>query len=265
MHSIFIPKKAIPIIHSIVVNIATPKIEDVKKVFEEILGFEIIYNKTDSEYVMHCPKLSNHLFLHFTNDNGCGQMLSKEHLIIFYLDDGRQYSSICEKLIKGGMEQEAPSNPYWSEKGSCFVITNDIRIIICPDSYQHYRARIAAPATNLENMENLLKSFGLYKFDSFQNHRNFDGVMLGSQLLLDCHLEFTHYQDVTDHHLLEKYSITLITGESQENTSIRMKNEDHIFEVCSVSNSVAWIQACAKRLFDNGTVNNIHILNNKFV
>lgn len=246
MNMLFDKNNRKPVFDSIIVNMAANSIDKIKNIFEKILKFDVIY---DDSYnlVFHSPKFSNQLFLHFTKGVKTQAILTKEHLIVFYLNNYRLYLNLCNELINNGAEKETAFNPYWNEKGSSFVVDKDIHIILCPDSYQHYKSRIAAPGLELGKIVGLLQKCGLKKIDEFINHKKFDGVMLGSDLIFDTHLEFTHYRGNCNFPLTNHYSITLLSLNSDKVNTICFENGDVIIEAVG-KNSEKWHQVCTDRL-----------------
>lgn len=238
----------VPMIKGIVANIFTSNLVVIKNIFKEILQFKVIYENNNSEFVLHNSELSNQLFLHLIKNNNKNEILSNEHLIIFYLNDIDKYKRICELLIKSGISKVLTSNPYWNRNGSCFLIGDVFQIVFCPSSYQSYRARIAAPAADLDAIVKSSQSLGLNKLGEFKDHEKFDGVMLGSQSLIDCHLEFTHDQNEAELHLPDNYSVTLISTDASDVNCLSKNICGHHFEVRNSNDQSEWIKACIAQL-----------------
>ncbi|MDX1902328.1 MAG: hypothetical protein SFW66_10085 [Gammaproteobacteria bacterium] len=233
-------------------NIKTEASKAIVSFFQNALAFETIYQNPEANYVLHNSSLGQHFFLHIIHDKTFHKPLSNEHLIVFYLNDQTLYQQLCDQLIQYGAQQEVAFNPYWNEKGRSFCI-EDVHIILCPTSYQHYRVRIAAPTIDLNKLDNELQVLGLHSFGSFNNHHQFDGVMLKSQIDIDCHLEFTYFHETKDLIPSDKISLSLITAEPQSNLIKQLKIDNHVFESHFMHEKIEWLQACVNTLFNKST------------
>jgi hypothetical protein len=236
-----------PFLCGIAVSITVDDAKNIQRIFKDILNFDVIYENDRQEYVLNCPQLSKHLFLHVKQDITCVDKFSEEHLLIFYLNNLNEYILICDLLALAGVKKEIAINPYWNDHGSVFLINDTLRIIFCPGGYKNYKARIAAPAADLEVLVNSLKSFGLSKFDEFENHKNFDGVMLKSQLPIDIHLEFTHFKQMPAHKPPKNYSTTLFAVEFYSNSKL-INIDGHVFHITNINDPNEWVQACLKKI-----------------
>ena len=185
----------------LVLNLSFPDISEASRELETALDFERIYLET-GEIVLHNDTLSKDLFIRLFQSDRV-QPLSDDHLVIFYLNNAARFYELCERLKLAGAKQVTAFNPYWDDFGSTFIIANKFRLVLCPGNYPGYRARIAAPTSDLEQVKsNLTHHLGLKCIDDFENHRGFDGVMMASRAPIDCHLEFTycHHEKLPIHY-----------------------------------------------------------------
>ncbi|AKP72844.1 hypothetical protein Psal006b_02950 [Piscirickettsia salmonis] len=157
------------------------------------MNFKKIYTE-DKKVILYSNELSQNLFLCLLEEEE-KKYLSKEHLVIFYLNSVEKFKTLCEQLKQEGVQQVKAFNPYWNDFGATFMIGNAFRLVLCSGGYLNYKARIAAPTNNLDKVKTELKQLvGLKCIGSFESHRGFNGIMLASHSSLDCHFEFIFFQ-----------------------------------------------------------------------
>ena len=76
---------------------------------------------------------SQHLYhIEFTTRRGhtAGIAPGKDHLLVFYIPDGREWEESCVRMITAGFQQYPSENPYWDVKGKTFEDPDGYRVVL---------------------------------------------------------------------------------------------------------------------------------------
>ncbi len=102
--------------------------------YAEGLGFSILGHFEDHDgfdgVILGHPGQPYHL--EFTRQRGqqVGNAPTKEHLLVFYLPDEREWRAACKRMEKAGFQQVASHNPYWDRSGRTFEDLDRYRVVL---------------------------------------------------------------------------------------------------------------------------------------
>jgi len=112
----------------------TDQLARVVRFYEDGLGLVRLGSFEDHDgfdgVMLGMPGASYHL--EFTTKRGheAGRSPSRDHLLVFYLPDEREWQGAVNRMIAAGYEPVASFNPYWSRSGRTFEDPDGYRIVL---------------------------------------------------------------------------------------------------------------------------------------
>jgi hypothetical protein len=98
------------------------------------LGLTVLAQFSDHDgfdgVVLGSPAAPYHL--EFTSHRGheVGRAPTKDHLLVFYIPDVREWNERCERMHLAGFQPVAPYNPYWGVNGRTFEDIDGYRVVL---------------------------------------------------------------------------------------------------------------------------------------
>jgi YycE-like protein len=79
----------------------------------------------------------------FTSQRGheVGDAPSKDHLLVFYVPDVREWKRRCEQMISARFRTVPSYNPYWDKEGRTFEDIDGYRIVLQNAPWSHVAVR----------------------------------------------------------------------------------------------------------------------------
>jgi hypothetical protein len=70
--------------------------------------------------------------LEFTAQRGhqVGTAPSKDHLLVFYIPEGNDWTESCQQMIAAGFRTVPSYNPYWDAQGKTFEDLDGYRVVL---------------------------------------------------------------------------------------------------------------------------------------
>lgn len=121
---------------SAILRIARPtdNLAAITKMYVEGLGFSLLGNFEGHEgfngSILGHPR---HLYhIEFTHHVGTvvGKAPTKDHLLVFYLPDRKEWEDSCNGLISAGFVRKPSYNSYWDAMGKTFEDIDGYRVVL---------------------------------------------------------------------------------------------------------------------------------------
>ena len=104
------------------------------------LGIERLSHFVDHEgfdgVILGWPQAPYHI--EFTSRKGhpVGTAPSKDHLLVFYVPDEKEWKQRCAKMISAGFKEVESYNPYWDLEGKTFEDIDGYRVVIQNEKWE---------------------------------------------------------------------------------------------------------------------------------
>jgi hypothetical protein len=100
----------------------------------EGLGFEVLTEFRDHEgfdgVILGHPGQSYHIEFTHQRGHSAGNAPAGENLLVFYIEDKREWINQCEKMIEAGFAKVDSYNPYWDKQGNTFEDSDGCRVVL---------------------------------------------------------------------------------------------------------------------------------------
>jgi len=112
----------------------TNRLRDVVRMYVEGLGIGVL-----AEFANHegfdgvvLGRIGDTYHLEFTSQRGheVSDAPSKDHLLVFYVPDVREWNRRCERMINAGFRSVRSYNPYWDMEGRTFEDIDGYRVVL---------------------------------------------------------------------------------------------------------------------------------------
>jgi len=101
--------------------------------YERGLGFERIGSFESERFdgIMVGPT-GGPYHIEFTTRHGhpSDAQPSEEDLLVFYVEDRREWEAACARMLGAGFETVEPVNGYWARQGQMFIDPDGYRVVI---------------------------------------------------------------------------------------------------------------------------------------
>lgn len=130
----------------------TNRLADLVRMYVEGLGLSVL-----AEFANHdgfdgvvLGRAGDPYHLEFTSQRGheVGGAPSKDHLLVFYVPDVREWFTRCERMINAGFLSVRSYNPYWDREGRTFEDVDGYRVVLQNADWQPtspYEVSLARP------------------------------------------------------------------------------------------------------------------------
>jgi len=98
------------------------------------LGLEVLGEFKDHDgfdgVILGLPKQPYHL--EFTSQQGhsVGKAPTRDHLLVFYLPDEREWAEACKRMERAGFKRVDSYNPYWDIHGKTFEDSDGYCVVL---------------------------------------------------------------------------------------------------------------------------------------
>jgi catechol 2,3-dioxygenase-like lactoylglutathione lyase family enzyme len=112
----------------------TDRLVDVVRFYVDGLGLEKLGSFEDHDgfdgVMVGVPGASYHL--EFTHQRGhtAGDAPTREHLLVFYIPDEKEWESAVNRMKAAGYEAVTSQNPYWDRSGRSFEDPDGYRVVL---------------------------------------------------------------------------------------------------------------------------------------
>jgi len=122
--------------HDHVMRVARPtdNLSTIADMYTRGLGFTTLAQFSDHEgfdgVILGHPRHAYHL--EFTSHRGhqVGRAPTKDHLLLFYIPDQREWNAACDRMTAAGFRNVQSYNPYWDVHGSTFEDLDGYRVVL---------------------------------------------------------------------------------------------------------------------------------------
>ena len=90
--------------------------------FEDLDGFDGV--------MLGIPGAAYHLEFTARRGHQAGRSPTRDHLLVFYLPDEKDWQQAVNRMIAAGYEPVASFNPYWSHAGRTFEDPDGYRVVL---------------------------------------------------------------------------------------------------------------------------------------
>lgn len=95
--------------------------------FQDHAGFDgVMLGSTGADY---------HLELTHCRHHPISPAPTAEDLLVFYVPDGAEWESACERMQRAGFKRVTPFNPYWAVLGRTFEDADGYRVVLQRESW----------------------------------------------------------------------------------------------------------------------------------
>jgi hypothetical protein len=98
------------------------------------LGFTVLHQFTDHEgfdgAILGHAKHPYHFAFVAQHGHRAGTAPTKEHLLVFFLPDRREWESTCTHMLDAGFHAVPSNNPYWDRNGRTFEDVDGYRVVL---------------------------------------------------------------------------------------------------------------------------------------
>jgi hypothetical protein len=112
----------------------TDNLDQIKQMYLEGLEFKEIFSFENHEdfngVIMGHPDHIYHLEFTSQKNHKVGKCPTKDHLLVFYIEDKNEWQQQCLKMEKAGFKAVPSYNPYWDKNGTTFEDVDGYRIVI---------------------------------------------------------------------------------------------------------------------------------------
>ena len=122
--------------HSTTMRVARPtnRLAELAAMYANGLGFSVLAEFADHAGFDGCILGSRDAPYHieFTRQRGyvAARAPTKDHLLVFYIADGRQWEHRCAQMIAAGFRDVPSHNPYWDVDGRTFEDIDGYRVVL---------------------------------------------------------------------------------------------------------------------------------------
>ena len=112
----------------------TDRLSAVSTMYSQGLGLEILSRFVDHEgfdgVVLGLPGAPYHIEFTTQKGHSVGTAPTKDHLLVFYVQDEAERQQYCEKMISAGFKKVESYNPYWDSNGKTFEDVDGYRVVL---------------------------------------------------------------------------------------------------------------------------------------
>lgn len=112
----------------------TDNLEAIAEMYAKGLGFTVLAHFADHQsfdgVILGHPDQPYHL--EFTSKRGhrVGKAPTKDHLLVFYIPDKKEWEASCEQMLVAGFRRAPSYNPYWNRHGRTFEDVDGYRVVL---------------------------------------------------------------------------------------------------------------------------------------
>jgi YycE-like N-terminal domain/YycE-like C-terminal domain len=112
----------------------TDNLSAITDMYARGLGLTVLAEFTDHAgfdgVILGHPSHPYHL--EFTSQRGhrVGAAPTKDHLLVFYVPDPREWKDLCGRMAAAGFRSVASYNPYWDDHGKSFEDLDGYRVVL---------------------------------------------------------------------------------------------------------------------------------------
>lgn len=117
----------------------TKDIDTIKEFYSEMVGLNVLGEFDHEGYKGVLLGLKSQTWhLEFTmSDKIPEHNFDDDDLLVFYIEDEKNYIEILERFKIAGVEKLESSNPYWDRIGATYIDPEGYRIVICNKSWEN--------------------------------------------------------------------------------------------------------------------------------
>ena len=112
----------------------TDNLAEIAEMYAKGLGFAVLAEFKDHRgfdgVILGHPNRPYHI--EFTTQRGheAGKAPTRDHLLVFYIPDKKDWETNCERMISAGFRQVPSYNPYWDLQGKTFEDIDGYRVVL---------------------------------------------------------------------------------------------------------------------------------------
>jgi hypothetical protein len=112
----------------------TDNLAAVSEMYARGLGFTVLAEFADHDgfdgVILGHPRQPYHIEFTAQRGHHVGMAPTRDHLLVFYIADRREWDETCERMLAAGFRAVASYNPYWDAQGKTFEDVDGYRVVL---------------------------------------------------------------------------------------------------------------------------------------
>lgn len=112
----------------------TDDLAEIAKMYAAGLGFTVLGEFRDhggfDGVILGHPAHAYHLEFTAQRGHRVGKAPTKDHLLVFYLPDEKEWQEGCARMLAAGFRDVPSYNPYWDAHGKTFEDLDGYRVVL---------------------------------------------------------------------------------------------------------------------------------------